>query len=414
VTDRFLPLAAAQARTLGVPDAPAVVIRHPLGGITSDEVAERANTLTAPVFGTLRGDSECTLAEGAGPAPTPDELDAPAEWEEFQVFCADQGWSDGLPLVAPTVDRVNAMLDGARMDAAESLGQLAPLWAPASVSKVAVNAVMAGCLPAYLPVVLAAVEAMTDPAFNAYGVQTTTHPVGPLLIVNGPIASRLGINGAGNCFGPGVRANATIGRAIRLVLQNIGGGTPRGTDRATMGQPGKYTACIAENEMESPWESLHVERGFDASQSAVTVLPAEAPHNINDHGSISADGILTSVAGTMSTVGTNDLYWQGETSIIMGPEHAATVARDGLGKSEIRCALHERARVAMQRFSELQRRHFLELAGEPDGYVDACGSVALVPAPERINIIVAGGPGKHSMWVPSFGLARSVTRAVHA
>jgi hypothetical protein len=203
---------------------------------------------------------------------------------------------------------------------------LPPRLGRATVERVAVNAVLAGALPEHFPVILAAVEAVAQPAFNLQAIQTTTHPCSPLIIVNGPIAARLGINGAGNALGQGHRANAVIGRAVRLTLQNTGGARPGSEDRATQGHPGKYSYCVAENEEASPWEPLSVERGFPAGVSAVTVCASESPHNINDHGSFTPEGILTTVAGTAATVGSNNIYLGGEPLVILGPEHAATVA----------------------------------------------------------------------------------------
>jgi hypothetical protein len=175
----------------------------------------------------------------------------------------------------------------------------------ATVEAVAVNAALAGALPAHMPVILAALRALADPRFNLNAVQTTTHPCTPLLIVNGPIAGRLGISGGANAFGNGHRANALIGRAVRLVLQNIGGAIPGQTDRATLGHPGKFAYCVAENEAASPWEPLHVDRGFRRDESTVTVCGCDAPHNVNDHGSTTADGLVRNLAGVLGTPGSS-------------------------------------------------------------------------------------------------------------
>src|SRR2546428_5660489 len=205
------------------------------------------------------------------------------------AFC-EREWCDGLPVVPPTEERVRAMLGEALAE--RSLGAMPPLWRQATLEKLAVNAVMAGCEPAYFPVVVAAVEAMLEPAFNLYGVQATTHPVAPLLIVHGPIARELGVHAGSGCFGPGFRANATIGRAIRLILMNLGGAWPGRYDMATQGSPAKFTYCIAEREDASPWGPLR------AGESAVTVFGGEAPHNVNDHVSTGAAGGPAPRAGT--------------------------------------------------------------------------------------------------------------------
>jgi hypothetical protein len=188
------------------------------------------------------------------------------------------------------------MLAWTDRDREVEIGTIPPRQGIVTVEKLAVNAVMAGCRPEYFPVVLAATEAMLDERFNLYAVQCTTHPCAPLLILNGPIARELDVNSRYNAFGPGCRANATIGRAVRLILQNVGGGTPGVLDRATQGQPAKYSYCIAEDELENPWSPLHVERGFDPATSTVTVCGAENPHNLNDHVSTASRGILTMIA----------------------------------------------------------------------------------------------------------------------
>jgi hypothetical protein len=185
--------------------------------------------------------------------------------EEISELYYERGWTDGLPIVPPTEDRVARMLSGTIRNAQEVVGEVPPGQGEGTVEKIAINAVMVGCTPDAMPVILAALEAMLEEPFNLYGIQATTHPVAPLLIVNGPIRNKIGINSGYNVFGQGTRANATIGRAIRLILVNLGGGIPGKLDRSTQGQPSKYSFCIAENEEASPWAPLHVERGFDAS-----------------------------------------------------------------------------------------------------------------------------------------------------
>ncbi|CAN0405473.1 unnamed protein product, partial [Phaeothamnion confervicola] len=239
--------------------------------------------------------------------------------DEFEA----RGWSDGLPVVAPTRARVDAMLRYCDHSADLEIGTMPPRHGIVTPEILAINAVMAGCRPQYFPVVLAAVEAMLEPAFNLFAVQATTHPCAPCVIVNGPIARELGINARYGAFGPGVRANATIGRALRLILLNVGGAAPGVLDRSTQGQPAKYAYCAAENEAESPWPPLHVERGFDIEDSTVTVTGADGPHNINDHISDHADGILATLEGAMSDMGANNAYLYGQPTIAFGPEHAA-------------------------------------------------------------------------------------------
>ena len=188
-----------------------------------------------------------------------------------------QGWGDGLPVVPPTEERVRAMVDGSGLPPAHLVGAMGPAKGEATVEKIAINAVMAGCLPEYMPVVVAAVEAICEPEFNLDGVQSTTNPCGVGMIVNGPIRNEIDLNCSRNCMGPGWRANATIGRAMSLIWLNIGGAKPGEVDKSSHGFPGKYTLCFGEDEEHSPWEPLHVERGFAKEESAVTVNSSTAP-----------------------------------------------------------------------------------------------------------------------------------------
>ncbi|HSQ05079.1 MAG TPA: UGSC family (seleno)protein, partial [Burkholderiales bacterium] len=249
--------------------------------------------------------------------------------------------------------------------------------------------------------------------FNLYGVQATTHPCAPLMIVNGPVAKELGINSGHNAFGPGTHSNATIGRAIRLVLVNIGGAIPGLGDMSTHGSPAKYTYCVAENETASPWEPLHVERGFPAEASTVTVVGAECPHNVNDHESTSAEGILTTFAGTMATTGSNDPCFEAQPVAVFGPEHARTIADGGYSKAEAKRFLQAHAQLPLGKFSKenIDRRFRVRFR---EKYANA-GPDALVPIIQRaqdIIVVVIGGAGKHSAYLPTYGSPRSVTRAL--
>jgi len=193
-----------------------------------------------------------------------------------QAFFEEKGWGDGLPIIPPTEERVAQMLAAAKRKPDEVIGAVPPRWAQATVEKIAINGVMAGCKPEYMPVLIAAVEAITDPKLNLYALQATTGGPAVMIIINGPIRKKLDINGGANALGEGWRANATIGRFVQLVKRNIGGSYPGTTCKATLGWPGKYSICVGENEEGSPWEPLHVERGFKAEQSTVTAISADA------------------------------------------------------------------------------------------------------------------------------------------
>ena len=342
-------------------------------------------------------------------------LEAEDDFEAINAMFRDKGWSDGLPLIPPSEQRVAEMLAYCDRPWNEPLGRIAPRYGEATPVRLAANAVMAGCKPQYFPVIATAVEALCEEPFNLYGIQATTHPVAPLVIVNGPVAKELGINGGHNAFGPGVQANATIGRAIRLALVNVGGAIPGLGDMSTFGTPAKYTYCVAENEAESPWDPLSVERGFARDVSTVTVIGADGPHNVNDHESHTAEGICTTIAGTLATTGNNDVYYDAEPLIVFGPEHAKTVAAAGWSKSDVRRFIYDQAQIPLGRFSRENVERRFRVAELFAGRYKEAGYEALVPMvrrPESLMIAVIGGAGKHSAVIPTFGATRAVTRAL--
>ena len=333
-----------------------------------------------------------------------------------------QGLTDGLPVVPPTEARVRAMLDATPKPADDVVARVPPNFGAATVEKVAVNAVMAGCRPDYLPVVIAGVQAMCDERANLHGVQGTTHTATPLFIVNGPIRGRLDVNCAAGVFGSGWRANATIGRALRLVMMNLGGARPGEIDKSTMGHPGKYAYCIGEYEEENPWEPLHVEHGFAAGQSTVSVYCCDAPQCVSNHGSRSAAGILDTIGASMAVGWSDKTYLAGNHLIVLGPEHARSLARDGLSKADVKRYLFEHV-----------RRPLRELLPGPDGseglnrdrlpdWLDATDDATPIPkvaSADDIILVVAGGTaGRFSVhmcgWGGGAGLSRLVTVPIDA
>jgi len=317
----------------------------------------------------------------------------------------ERQWCDGLPIVPPTEARVRAMLG--RAEPERSLGAMPPLWRQATLEKLAVNAVMAGAEPAGFPVIVAAVEAMLDPAFNLYGVQATTHPVAPLLIVNGPYARRIGLHAGSGCFGPGFRANATIGRALRLILMNVGGAWPGRHDMATQGSPAKFSYALAENEAANPWGPLH-------AGDAVTVFGGEAPHNVNDHVSTTAAGILHTIADTSVSLGSNVGWYfsQSQLLIVFGPEHAATVHGDGFGRADVQRFIFEYARLPLRTLKLGGMWGIQDWPPWMNAVTDDAALLPQVPSPEDVYVIVAGGPGKHSAVVPNCTFSRAVSRPI--
>ena len=318
--------------------------------------------------------------------------------DQFNELAIAQGWSDGLPLIPPTQAAVERFVAAAgRVDNA-TFQPISPRQVVPTLKSLAANAVMAGCKPEYFPVVLAGLRAVLEPDYNLHGTLATTHPCAQLMVVSGPIRKELDINCGTNCLGQGRRANATIGRALQLVLLNIGGAKPGDMDRATHGTPAKYAYCFGENEDESPWEPYHVRRGFAATDDVVTALAAEAPHNINDHASNSGEGLVMTIAGTMSQAGSNTVYLRGPCFVVIGPEHAQTLHRDGWTPKTIQEALYERSRVHVSRLS---KENLESWAGQGRHPVD--GHYYLGHTPDDIHIVVAGGAGKHSVYISSFG-----------
>jgi hypothetical protein len=257
------------------------------------------------------------------------------EDEDEQEAMYERGWSDGLPLVPPTEERVLRMLDGTARDPQEVIGLIPPALHPATVEKIAVNAVMAGCKPEYLPVVLAAVEAVLEEAFAMHGVLATTMFVGPVVVVNGPIRRRIGMNARGNVLGQGNRANGAIGRALQLVIRNIGGGWPQEVDRATLGNPGKYTYCFAEDEEGSYWEPLSVERGMKPGQSAVTVFAGFGLQGMVDQKSREPESLARSFAESLKAIHNVKLAPCCDALLVICPEHERTFRNAGWSKARL-------------------------------------------------------------------------------
>ena len=341
-------------------------------------------------------------------------LETQDDFQAINEMYLAKGWGDGLPLIPPTEARVAQMLAYCDRPWDESIAKIAPRYGEATPLRLAANAVMAGCKPEYFPLIVLAVEAMCDEAFNLYGVQATTHVCAPLVIVNGPGARELNMNSGHNAFGPGNHANATIGRAIRLILLNIGGAIPALGDMSTYGGPNKYSYCVAENEERNPWEPLHVERGFPRDATCVSVIGAECPHNVNDHESISGVGILTTIAGTFISTGLNDVYYpEAQPLIVMGPEHAATIANDGISKKEAKKIIAKLSTLPLGAFSKenIDRRFKVQFAETyKNAGMDA--PVPMVHNADNIVIAVIGGAGKHSAIIPTFGATRVVTRVL--
>ncbi len=276
-------------------------------------------------------------------------------WQAFHETIEsfyDKGWTDGLPVIPPTQDTVERMLETVHRDPTEALGEVPPRNGVATVEAVAANAVMAGCRPEYFPVVLAAVEAILEEPFNLNGVQATTNAAAPLTIVSGPIVQELNVNSGTNVFGHGYRANATIGRAVRLVMVVIGGGYPETGDKAPLGHPGKFSYCIAESPA-IPWEPLHVERGLAPGESGVTVIGVDGPRSFTTAEDLDPAASLQQIAEQITYLSHN-VRQGGEFLLVLNPLVAESLHRAGWDKRDMRYFIYERARLTQERFAEVQ------------------------------------------------------------
>jgi hypothetical protein len=325
-------------------------------------------------------------------------------------FMEARGWDDGLPIVPPTDTKVEAMLG--RFPASDTMGAVPPGYGLATNEILAANAVMAGCTPPMFPVVRAAIEAMLQPKFNLAGIQATTHPVAPLLVVHGPIAAEIGINSGSGVLGPGFRANSTIGRAIRLILMNVGHARPGAGDMATQGSPAKFSFCIAENTEASPWPGYHTTRGFGQNDNAVTVLGGEAPHNVHDHQSSTGVRYLNIVADVMKAQGHVSwiMSFGNDFGVVLGPEFANMLAGDGWSRHDVQMYLYHRscrpARDIEWGPNWVGRDWPVWMEGLAD---DRDCLVPPVRHPDDICVLVAGGAGKQSSLIPAFGNTAAVT-----
>ena len=418
-TDEFTYLAHLESESLGLGALSRVVVPHPINAQPREAIAAKAEAVREEVLRFLTTPAEqlssehyetCQLGAVDAHEKSAARISVGSSYEALADYLDEAGLGDGLPVVAPTPSRVERMLQWTDRDPDEVIAHIMPNGAAATVEKIAANAVMAGCRPMYLPLVIAGVQGMTQPAFNLLGVQATTHTVAPLMVVSGPLAEQVGLNSGAGLFGPGFQANAAIGRTIRMILLNIGGARPGLLDKSTMGQPGKFSYCIAENHARSPWEPLHVERGLPEGASMVAIVPGEGPHTVHDNQSTTGEGLLHVICGSIAQTGSNNSVFDADFLVVIGPEHAATMARDGFSKRDVQEYIFNNARIPLSKWStEYVQGLFRDKY--PDRYGDADAETTLArfaPDPESVIVIVAGGPGKFTMHVPTMGAMPTV------
>ena len=264
-----------------------------------------------------------------------------ADLEDDAEGCYERGWSDGLPVIPPTRVRVIRMLKGTDRSPGEIIGNIPPDNAPCTIEKVAINAVLAGCKPEYFPIVLASVQAALQDKFCMHGLLCTTYFSGPVMIVNGPVVQQVGLNNGINALGQGSRANATIGRALQLLIRNVGGGVPGGIDRAVMGNPGKYTFCFAEDESDTDWSTLAQDRGFERSESVINLFAGEGLQPIVDQKSRDPDSLARNMAASLRAVVNTKLYGVADAVLVVCPEHRRVFREGGWNKDDLKNALYD-------------------------------------------------------------------------
>jgi len=332
--------------------------------------------------------------------------------DEFEFFL-EKEWSDGFPVVTPTEERIARMLTGTARDHDDVIGSIPPAMEVATVRSVAVHALMAGCRPEYLPVVIAATELMLRDEFNVNGVQGTMHGVAPMMIVNGPYAADIGIHGGNGCMGPGFRANATIGRAIRLILMNLGAGIPGVSSMTIFGMPSRFTYCLTENMEDHPWESLSVSKGYSGDENVITMAMVESPRFCFDDVSDEPIRLMNGIADTMVAMGSWNMHTRSDMVVAMGPQHAAICANSGMSRADVHSRLCEMAGRKVRDLKNggnwrRERALAFPIEVDPD---DDDFFIPAIKNPEDLQLIVAGG------WGPCTAVCHGWSggsRAVHA
>src|SRR5215469_12478197 len=333
--------------------------------------------------------------------------------KEDPVLYSARHFGDALPVVPPTVERVDAMLKACQLPAQEIVARVPPCYGEATVEKIAANAVMAGCAPEMMRVLVPLVRAVCDERFNIHGVQATTHFAAPLVIINGPVRKELGFWWRQNVFSNVAQANSTLGRALQLVLLNIGGGRPDGIDMSTLGNPGKFSYCIAENEEENPWEPLHVERGFHKDQSALTLFAGDPPRGVSEHNAKQGKTVLKTIARQLATVWSYRMCMMFEAVVVLCPEHVKTLHRDGFSKQQVKEFLFANTGIPVKHFDDADGEGTQLVSQYREITIDGERCYQKFRSPEALMIVVAGGTaGKFSAVIGSWSTGEKGSQVV--
>ena len=400
-------------KSKGAPELPVAEVPAPISGLGEEKNRDSVDAVIDNIVSALTK----PIKEGAGEEKVVGEVitvmgkDYPQAVENMNEVFMARKWGDGLPLIPPTEEAVNRMLKGTSRSPDEVVGILEHRKGITTVKIVAINAVMAGCKPEYLSVVLAAVKAVTEPAYNLYGVQVTTAPAIPLLMINGPIRNELNIHSAMGSWGPGHPANATIGRAFNLVMTTAGGRAE--TSMSSVADPGRFTWCIGENEEELPpgWEPMHVEKGYKPEESTVTVMNVHWRSPI--HGFFAPTTDEEAIEHVSKTISEQEPHWYGEGLLVLLPEIAAQLARKAPTKAELKKILLVSTQVPWRELKQRQQARVGDFP--PKGFKIPSDDTMLSPIlsqPEDINIIVTGGAGRHSYFLYPWIRTHTVTSPI--
>lgn len=409
-SDAFTEPATALAAHFGLNGPRLISLPHPLASRSEAEITTFSHEVSAAISvlaSATRTADATDIALRDSRTLLPDDADA------AQEEISRLGWTDGLPVVLPSRQAVAKMVSALGEGwGADTMPAVPPAQAKADLECWAANCVMAGCQPNYFPVVVAAMEALLDPASGLSASQVATNTSAPLLILNGPVRELIDAEARYSCLGSGNRANATIGRAVRLILRNVGGELPGLTDLATHGQPGKISYCFAENEEESPWEPWHVYRGFDATSSTVTTVMASPPQNIFTYGCNTARDLLNHLSGALTGLGHNNIMFDTGPLLVLGPEHAGLLAKEGYTRKQVQSEIFDHARIEMSRLPrtaqerlQTRRKRWFELTGITD-------QIGVADRAEDVHLVVAGAPGIHSQFVSTAFSKQPVTKII--
>ncbi len=406
-----MPIGQKYAEAAGVPDLPIIEVQDSIGHDAPEVVNETAGRVVRQLLAIVERFGETGVRVVASEGEVIDAIDVAASGDlgttVSEAFLA-RDWTDGLPVVPPTETRVQAMLEAARLPADEVLGVLPPRRGIATAGKVAVCAVMSGCEPRQFRIVVGAVRAMADPAFNLYSVQSTAHPLSPLVIVGGAAADEAGLSYGTDLTPRGWKANLAIARAVRLVQINMAG-LPGMVASHTQGFLGRHVDCIRENDRDNPWEPYRVDRGFPADASTVTVFPAEPAHLVDDRGSVSPQSLLTTFATVIAAPGNRSVWGAAHQLVLVAPEHAKYLGTEGFSRQDVVDFLYEVARVPLHALPKGNLESLGAWRKKLFSHVDDHVTMPAVKERRDFHVMVHGGVGPHSMYVPGCLVAKPVT-----